>query len=82
MGRRVLCFGPNPMKVLITVTRRTTYSSIVEMPKTEFKRLDKALEAGDRDAEEKVNSLIDPNDWQDDSLHHVEDFKPYDSKRD
>jgi len=69
------------MKVLITVTRRTQYSSIVEMPEAEFQKLDAALESSDKverhRAEEKVNRQIDVEDWQDDELHSVDDFKPF-----
>lgn len=62
------------MQVLITVTRRTRYTSIVEMDEERYERL---KEDTGPDANEEINSLIDVNDWQDDSLEDVDEFKPY-----
>lgn len=69
------------MKVLITVTRRTRYTSIVDMTKADYDRLGEGLDDYDRKAEEEVNSLINVNDWQDDSLDHVDQFEPYKPKK-
>jgi hypothetical protein len=74
------------MKVVISVTRRTEYSSIVEMSKSEFKRLSNDLEYGDRAArqaaEETLNRLINTEDWVDDSLAHIDDFLPFNPDKD
>ena len=64
------------MKVVITVTRRTTYSSIVEMSKEEFKRLDVGLK-NDEGVEAEIDDLIDTRDWVCDTLDDIEEFKPY-----
>jgi hypothetical protein len=66
------------MKVTISVTRKTQYSSIVEMDEATFKRLDAALDSGDRaerkKAEQELNNLIDVSDWQDDELDNLDEF--------
>jgi hypothetical protein len=66
------------MKATISVTRKTQYSSIVEMDEETFKRLDAALDSGDRverkKAEQELNNLIDVSDWQDDELYNLDDF--------
>jgi len=69
------------MKALITVTRETVYSSIVEMTPEEFAKLDAALYDGTREqrkkAEEKLNGMIDVNDWQHDDLRSVDEFEEF-----
>lgn len=69
------------MKVLISVVRRTTYTSIVEMSKEEYNRLNKSLDSDDfkkrNEAEETANSLIDVKDWQDDDLSDLLTFEPF-----
>lgn len=69
------------MKVVITAKRITTYSTIVEMPAKEFKRLANALEddyATSREAEKELNEKINVADWVDDELDEaeMEKFKP------
>jgi hypothetical protein len=68
------------MKVLISVTRSTRYTSIVEMSAAEYKRLCKGLDNGERRIEEEINSLINVNDWQDDSLDDIDQFEVYKPK--
>lgn len=68
------------MKAIITVTRKTTYTSIVEMPQEKYDQLRAALD-GDRAqckaAEKLLNAKIDVRDWQDDELLDVEEFAQF-----
>lgn len=79
--RVVKGYLPRFMKALITVTRETVYTSIVEITPEEFAKLDAALYDGTREerkkAEEKVNNMIDVNDWQCDDLKSVDDFEEF-----
>ncbi len=66
------------MKVLIHVTRRTEYASIVEMTPETFEKFDIELNAcGKRAAaaEAELNNMIDVDDWQDDSLVSLDAFE-------
>lgn len=69
------------MKVIITVIRKTRYTSIVEMPEATFARIENDLEYGSRvernKAQKDCNNAIDNKDWQDDDLESVEDFEPF-----
>lgn len=69
------------MKAIISVTRKTEYSSIVEMDESKFKVLQAGLESRDREvrkaAEKEANGLININDWQDDELDSVEKFEEF-----
>lgn len=68
------------MKVLITAIRRTEYTSIVEMPEEKFNDLKKRINSrgeSRRKAEEEANRLINVKDWQDDTLHSLDEFEPY-----
>lgn len=69
------------MKVLISVIRKTQYSSIVEMDESTFKRIGKGLDAPSRvereSAEAEANRRIDTKDWQDDELYSVDQFEPF-----
>ncbi len=68
------------MKVIITVKRVTTYSSIVEMDGHTFESLKSDLEYPGRTerqrAEREINRRIDTKDWQDDDFESVEEFEP------
>jgi len=74
------------MKVLIRVTRRTEYASIVEMPEEKFRELQDAIENGPHMsrviAEKEANRLIDTKDWQDDSLDSVDEFEEFKEEQD
>ena len=69
------------MKVEISVIRKTTYTSLVEMEPATFYRIKNGLDSSSRDerraAEKDANRRIDTKDWQDDDLDSVEEFKPY-----
>jgi len=69
------------MKVLISVIRRTEYTSIVEMSEEDFKKYNNMLDCGSHSesaqASRKLNSLIDTRDWQDDSFDSLEDFREF-----
>lgn len=72
------------MKVIISVIRKTEYTSIVEMDEAKFNRIRDGLNASRRTdratvrlAEKEANSLIDTKDWQDDDLDSVEQFEEY-----
>lgn len=68
------------MQALITVTRRTVYTSIVEMSEDTYKRLDTALNGGrveTSQAQKELNRLIDTADWQDDELHTLDEFRRF-----
>lgn len=73
------------MKVTISITRRTRYSSIVEMDEETFKRLDTALDSSNwterRKAEKELDELIDPEDWQGDDFDSLDDFYEYEEAR-
>ena len=65
------------MRVVITVARRTEYTSVVEMSQADFDRLNNALDASSAEAAKaakELNALIDTRDWQDDALIAVTDF--------
>lgn len=65
------------MKVLIRVTRRTQYASIVEMKEEMYKRICDTLDAdsGDSEVAEELNAMIDTADWQDDELISLDEFE-------
>lgn len=67
------------MKVIISVTRETQYSSIVEMTNEQFDQFQSDLDGSDHKkrsvAEKKLNRLIDVKDWQDDSLTSLDEFE-------
>ena len=68
------------MKILIRVTRSTEYASIVEMTQEKYDELQTAIAGGGaarRDAEKRLNRMIDVKDWQDDSLDSVDEFEPF-----
>lgn len=69
------------MKVIISVTRKTEYSSIVEMSEEKYERLKKGWDGPtqkERDAaDQEINKLIEANDWQDDELMDVDKFEPF-----
>lgn len=67
------------MKVLISVTRKVQYASIVEMSKEEYEKLQASCESKNRIerrmAETKLNGMIKVNDWQGDELHSLDGFE-------
>lgn len=67
------------VQVLITVKRNTTYSSIVEMPRSEYDRISKKLDSDDystqSDGEVEANNLIDVDDCQYDELDQLMEFE-------
>ena len=65
------------MKVLIRVTRRTQYASIVEMKEEMYKRICDTLDAdsGDSEEAEELNAMINTADWQDDELISLDEFE-------
>jgi hypothetical protein len=68
------------MKVKITVIRRTEYTSIVDMTEEKFTDLHERINSrGDtrRNAEQEANRLIDVSDWQDDTLHSLDEFEAF-----
>ncbi len=68
------------MQAIVTVTRRVTYSSIVEMSEAEFTRFNAALQGSRAErakAEEELNRKVDVRDWQDDSLDQLDEFKRF-----
>jgi hypothetical protein len=73
------------MKVIITVIREVTYSSIVQMTNAKFKHLDAMLDSGDRiernRAEIELNKLIDIRDWQNDEFKSIEEFEKDDKTK-
>lgn len=69
------------MKAIITVIRRTEYSSIVEMTEEEFSKLTHDIDEGTRAeanwAERELNKRIDVKDWQSDEFESLEDFERF-----
>lgn len=67
------------MKAIITVIRETEYTKLVEIEKAEFERIKKDLESGNliarENAEKKVNKMVGPDDWSDDTLLRVDEFE-------
>ena len=66
------------MKVLISVTRETEYSTIVEMDEKTYIDFSKRLNSKDyKKAEKELNKLIDVRDWQGDSFKSLDEFKEW-----
>ncbi len=67
------------MKVIISVTRKVQYSSIVEMDEAKFSQLNNDLNSANRSesraAEKQLNKMINAKDWQDDDFDSVDEFK-------
>jgi hypothetical protein len=66
------------MKAIITIERRTIYSSIVEMSEEDFQKYNEQLDgtyAENKAAGRELNKLIDVKDWQHDEFESVEEFK-------
>lgn len=66
---------------MISVTRKTKYTSIVEMPEEKFKQIKNDLESKNwptrRAGEKEADKLVNVNDWQDDDLDSVDEFEPF-----
>jgi hypothetical protein len=75
----MVCFSRD-MKVIVKVTRKTEYATIVEMTEERMNDLNARLECADRAvrrvAEKEVNGLIDTRDWQDDDFDSAEPIEP------
>ena len=69
------------MLVKINLRRATDYAKIVDIPEEKFNELVAALDHGDRkearQAEEEINNMVGPDDWQDDNLDCIWDFEEY-----
>lgn len=69
------------MQVIISVTRSVRLSSIVEMTEEEFQRFEERLDGDDRidrrEAEKELNERVDPQDWIDDSLDDLDEFRRF-----
>lgn len=69
------------IQATIAVTRRVWLTSIVEMPKADYDRLQAALRSGSlsqvKAAEKELNQKVDPRDWQDDELDDLLEFEEY-----
>jgi hypothetical protein len=70
------------MKAIITVVRKTEYSSIVEMSREQFEKFKSRTdgEFGHQDAykaEAELNRLIDTKDWQSDDFDSLEEFEEF-----
>lgn len=68
------------MKVIITINRITEYSSIVEIDRATYDRINKDLDGGRMEinrANKELNRMIDVKDWQDDEFHSLEEFRPF-----
>lgn len=66
------------MKVHIRVTTKAEYSTVVEMTREEFERLDAKLKEGDGKVQQKIYEMVDPmDDWVDENLEEIDTFEEF-----
>lgn len=67
------------MNIDIKVTRRTEYTTTVELDEAKFNQLRADLDSDDfnirNKAESEINNMIKPADWSDDEILDVDTFE-------